>query len=601
MLLFWASLAALLVGPALLALLGHRRPVVAGLDGYVMVAVGGLILLDVLPHAYGHAGLAALAAALVGLALPMVVERSLGKLGQLAHRGTVVLALGGLAVHAVMDGMALRGPGADVHNEHLAMGVVLHRLPLGLLVWGVIRPWAGRAAALGLLALEGAGTTAGFFAHLHFEGWGLGLFEGLVAGALMHVVMYDALHGHAPASTPHHHDDHHGEHAKNPSEIEHIHGGHDEVHEPARGSAWERQAGVVGMFLGIATLLALGENHVTSASQFGQRFLTLALVSAPVLLLAFVGAGVLRSVLPSPTLGWLARGGSLSQAGRGLVFGVPQPVVACGVLPLYESLILTGAPATAALACLVATPELALDAVLLSLPLLGVELTLVRLAAAAVVALGIALLLGPRLRAASARSASESLARPPLRDRLRLGLRFGLGDLVDHSLPWVLLGLALAAAAAPLVADSGLAHLHPGLQIGVCALAGMPFYISATGATPLVAMLILQGVSPGAALAFLLTGPTVNTTALAVLRRVHGRGAPWIFALVLGLLAVGVGVGVHLLAPASPPVLGVATPESASLLQLLSLAALAALLLASLTRQGPRGAVSQITDPVDAS
>ena len=63
--LFWASLGALLVGPLVLTTLGDRRSVVAFLDGYVMVAVGGLIGLHILPHALHHAGTWALAGAAV--------------------------------------------------------------------------------------------------------------------------------------------------------------------------------------------------------------------------------------------------------------------------------------------------------------------------------------------------------------------------------------------------------------------------------------------------------------------------------------------------------------------------------------------------------
>ena len=65
------------------------------------------------------------------------------------------------------------------------------------------------------------------------------------------------------------------------------------------------------------------------------------------------------------------------------------------------------APPAAAMAFFVATPELGLDAVLLSVPLLGSSLTVARVAAAFVVALLVALLVG------SAPSTSESPASEP--------------------------------------------------------------------------------------------------------------------------------------------------------------------------------------------
>ncbi|MCA9526429.1 MAG: hypothetical protein KC549_09070, partial [Myxococcales bacterium] len=121
----------------------------------------------------------------------------------------------------------------------------------------------------------------------------------------------------------------------------------------------------------------------------------------------------------------------------------------------------------------------------------------------------------------------------------------------------------------------------------------------ASGATPLAAVLIHQGVSPGAALAFLLTGPATNLTTFGVLGRLHGRGAAALFALAMAGLAVGLGWLVNLwVGPEAVPVLQAPTPEEAGLLRPICLAILGALFLASLVRQGPRGVVGQITDPV---
>jgi uncharacterized protein len=52
---------------------------------------------------------------------------------------------------------------------------------------------------------------------------------------------------------------------------------------------------------------------------------------------------------------------------------------------------------------------------------------------------------------------------------------------------------------------------------------GVPMYICATASTPIAAALILKGVSPGAALVFLLAGPATNITSLTVLTGILGR------------------------------------------------------------------------------
>jgi copper chaperone CopZ len=76
---------------------------------------------------------------------------------------------------------------------------------------------------------------------------------------------------------------------------------------------------------------------------------------------------------------------------------------------------------------------------------------------------------------------------------------------------------------------------------------GIPLYVCATASTPIAASLITAGLSPGAALVFLITGPATNTAAVATLLKVLGRRSTIIYlatvavgALVTGLLVDGV-------------------------------------------------------------
>jgi len=69
-------------------------------------------------------------------------------------------------------------------------------------------------------------------------------------------------------------------------------------------------------------------------------------------------------------------------------------------------------------------------------------------------------------------------------------------------------------------------------------LVGVPMYICATASTPIAAALILKGVSPGAALVFLLVGPATNVTSLSVLFGLLGKRATAIYLVMLSLFAV---------------------------------------------------------------
>jgi len=62
---------------------------------------------------------------------------------------------------------------------------------------------------------------------------------------------------------------------------------------------------------------------------------------------------------------------------------------------------------------------------------------------------------------------------------------------------------------------------------------GVPLYICASASTPVAAALVLKGISPGAALVFLLAGPATNAATLAVLLRFLGRRVMAVYLLLI--------------------------------------------------------------------
>ena len=563
-----ASLLVLGLGPVLHQLARVKGTMLAALDGFVYVAIGGLVLLHIVPESYELAGWWTLVALLVGLVGPGLVEHRLRGMARQAHAAALLLALVGIGLHGFTDGLALGHARGDHEHHMLPMAIVLHRLPVGLAVWFLLRPVYGVRVALGLLALIGIATVLGFALGEAAVGGlanrGLGLFQALVAGSLLHVVVHRSYPIEQEASTP---------------------------------QAARRHAGV-GALGGLVFLWALVGDHLGPVGQkAAAMFADLALESAPALLLAYVGAGLVYALMPRASIAWMGRGNSLSQAARGMGFGLPLPICSCGVVPVYRTLVVQGVPASAAMSFLVATPELSLDAVLISLPLLGGPFTAVRVACAALVALLIGWGIGRLVRppAVPRPTAEERDADRPLGQRVIAGLRVGLGEVVDDTAPWIVLGLGVAALIDPLVSADWLARIPPAVEVGLFALLGIPTYVCASGATPLVAVLIFKGASPGAALAFLLTGPATNLTTFGVLSRLHGvRVALW-FGLGIMALALALGYAVNL-ALYLPPALAVDEVGGHGWWSLegVSLCALCALCALSLLRRGPRAFVGEI-------
>ena len=116
-----------------------------------------------------------------------------------------------------------------------------------------------------------------------------------------------------------------------------------------------------------------------------------------------------------------------------------------------------------------------------------------------------------------------------------------------------MVGLLIAAGLQPFL-GSGFHHgLPTGWAIPAFALLGMPLYVCASGATPMVAIFLMNGVSPGAALAFLITGPATNVTTLAVLQKLHGRKAAVFFGLATLTVTVALGFATNAVFPHFQP------------------------------------------------
>jgi len=131
-----------------------------------------------------------------------------------------------------------------------------------------------------------------------------------------------------------------------------------------------------------------------------------------------------------------------------------------------------------------------------------------------------------------------------LSEKLWAGLRFALVELWGDMAVWYLVGILLAGVITSLVPFEIMTrYLGGGLQAMVIMLAtGIPLYICATASTPIAAAFILTGVSPGAALVFLLAGPATNITSLTVLLDILGKRATAIYLLSIAVSAVLFGL-----------------------------------------------------------
>jgi uncharacterized membrane protein YraQ (UPF0718 family) len=306
-----------------------------------------------------------------------------------------------------------------------------------------------------------------------------------------------------------------------------------------------------------------------------------------------IGAALIEAYLPRRLREMLGRGPRWRRALAGVAVGAPLPVCSCGVLPIYRSLVRQGVGATAALALLIAAPEIGIDSLLLSVNMLGGATTAARMGCALVLALTVAWVVGALAERTPANvgHVHEHAETPK---STFATLRHGLLETWGHLSPWILAGLVLTVLAEPWISTEWARSMPTWVQVVVLCLAGLPTYICAAAATPFAALLLAKGFSSGAVIAFLLTGPATNFTTFAALRRMHSTRVAVAFATCAFVVTCVLGFAVDEFLPQAPLPVLFAGEHTHNALAWFAAAMLAALTLWVLFRQGPRAYLAQL-------
>lgn len=233
------------------------------------------------------------------------------------------------------------------------------------------------------------------------------------------------------------------------------------------------------------------------------------------------------------------------------------------MLPAAASLRRQGANRGATSAFLISTPESGVDSIAVTYALLDPLMTVMRPLAAFVTAITAGFLEnivnrpeseGPLQadRSCPVDNCCDGIDCPDevhrrhhrLGEKIAAGLRFAVTDVWGDIVGWFAAGLMLAAVIAVVIPEEFMTRwLGGGLpSMLVMLVIGIPLYICASASTPIAAALILKGVSPGAALVFLLAGPATNVTSLTVLIGLLGRRGTLRYLLVLSFCAVAFGL-----------------------------------------------------------
>ena len=271
-----------------------------------------------------------------------------------------------------------------------------------------------------------------------------------------------------------------------------------------------------------------------------------------------------------------------------VLLGVPLPLCSCGVLPVAAGLRKGGASKGATAGFLLATPQTGLDSIFATYALLGGVFAVTRPLVALLSGLTggwlIEWLDAKTTQVATTKNtkstkggdaehaeidadlettkntkstkggnaeAAKAAQEVTLKGRV-VGGAAGMLCVVNYAFCLLgnvarplALGLGISAAILAFVPPDGLVGAwlaNDWVAFPVMLLVGLPLYVCSTASIPMALALMAKGLSPGAALIFLIAGPALNGASLTTLWTLLGRKATALFLAVVAVFAVGSGL-----------------------------------------------------------
>lgn len=274
----------------------------------------------------------------------------------------------------------------------------------------------------------------------------------------------------------------------------------------------------------------------------------LLLEMAPWLLLGLVFAGILKVYFPQKHIDRYLGKSDFKSSLNASLLGIPMPLCSCGVIPTGISFFKNGASKGATNSFLISTPQTGVDSIFATYSMLGWPFAVLR----PIVAFFTGVLGGvftnlfvkekpkPKSPFANFTIDTGALAgdkrcddncgcnggeQEDTRHSVIRAADYAFVELLQDIAKWLIIGFLVAALIAVVIPDDFFSRFQGlGLvEIVVILLASVPIYICATGSIPIAAVLLLKGVSPGAALVFLMAGPATNVATMTVLGKTMGR------------------------------------------------------------------------------
>ena len=280
---------------------------------------------------------------------------------------------------------------------------------------------------------------------------------------------------------------------------------------------------------------------------FGRELLFILTEMAPYLMLGFIFAGLLHLLFPKKRVRKYMGQNNFRSILNAALLGVPLPLCSCGVIPTGISFYKHGASKASTVSFLISTPQTGVDSIFVTYSMLGLPFAIIR----PVVAFVTGLFGGVVTKKIDPEKGETNLQNNENGEELPKGFyprvkemfRYSFIEFLQDISNWLIIGLLIAALISVLVPDDFFADKIPNDFVGmiIILIISIPVYICATASVPVAAVLMLKGLSPGAALVLLMAGPATNAATITMIGKVLGKKSliGYLGAIITGALLSG--------------------------------------------------------------
>lgn len=268
------------------------------------------------------------------------------------------------------------------------------------------------------------------------------------------------------------------------------------------------------------------------------------------LLLGFGVAGILHVFISQDIIAKHLNNKGFTSVLKASLFGIPLPLCSCAVIPAAVSIKKAGAGRGAVVSFLISTPATGVDSILVTYSLLGGVFAFFRVLFSFITAIFAGMLSDVMVHTPLKEQVKEEkvcCCESQVKENVFTSIRNHIFTITNDTWKSILLGVFIGGCLAQFVHPAYVEALSDNTiaSMFLMCFVSVPLYICASSSVPVAAVLIMKGLSPGAAFVLLLAGPATNTATILVVANQLGIKTLFVYIFSIIFCAIGSGIMIN--------------------------------------------------------